>query len=122
MTISKEPLGPLSSQSDPQFADIVRWTVYGLIQAEEYGITSENVDDFVSSDVPEIQRFLGQGDNATGSLFGIPNDFMVTVLKQVGNYGEIFERNVGQASPLKLERGLNGLWTKGGLMYATPFK
>jgi len=122
VTISKEPLGPLSAQSDPQFADIVRWTVYGLIQAEEYGITSKNVDEFTKSTVPEIQRFLGQGDNAIGSLFGIKNDFMVAVIKQVGNYGEIFDRNLGPDTPFKLGRGLNGLWTKGGLMYAPPFR
>jgi general L-amino acid transport system substrate-binding protein len=121
-TISKEPLGPLSSQSDANFADIVRWTVYGLIQAEEYGITSTNIDDFISSDVPEIQRFLGQGDNAIGSLFGIPNDFMVTVIRQVGNYGEIFDRNLGPDTPFKLGRGLNDLWTNGGLMYSPPFR
>jgi general L-amino acid transport system substrate-binding protein len=121
-TISKEPLGPLSPQSDANFADIVRWTVYGLIQAEEYGITSTNIDDFVGSDVPEIQRFLGQGDNAIGSLFGIPNDFMVTVIRQVGNYGEIFDRNLGPDTPFKLGRGLNDLWTNGGLMYSPPFR
>jgi general L-amino acid transport system substrate-binding protein len=121
-TISKEPLGPLSPQSDANFADIVRWTVFGLIQAEEYGITSANVDDFTSSDVPEIQRFLGQGDNAIGSLFGIPNDFMVAVIKQVGNYGEIFDRNLGPDTPFKLGRGLNDLYTNGGLMYSPPFR
>jgi general L-amino acid transport system substrate-binding protein len=121
-TISKEPLGPLTPQSDPQFADIVRWTVFGLIQAEEYGITSANVGDFVSSDIPEIQRFLGQGDNAIGSLFGIPNDFMVTVITQVGNYGEIFDRNLGPDTPFKLGRGVNALWTDGGLMYSPPFR
>ena len=122
VTISKEPLAPLSPQSDEQFADIVRWTIYGLIQAEEYGITSENVGDFVTSEVPEIQRFLGQGDNAIGSLFGIPNDFMVTVITQVGNYGEIFDRNLGPDTPFNLGRGVNDLWTNGGLMYAPPFR
>jgi general L-amino acid transport system substrate-binding protein len=122
ITLSKEPLGPLSPQSDPQFADIIQWTVFGLIQAEEYGITSANVDDFVSSDVPEIQRFLGQGDNAIGSLYGIANDFMVTVIKQVGNYGEIFDRNLGPDTPFNLGRGLNDLWTRGGLMYSPPFR
>ncbi len=122
VTMSKEPLGPLTPQSDPQWADIVRWTVYGLIQAEEYGITSKNVDDFVKSDVPEIQRFLGQGDNAIGSLFGIKNDFMVQVIKQVGNYGEIFDRNLGPDTPFDLGRGVNDLWTKGGLMYSPPFR
>jgi general L-amino acid transport system substrate-binding protein len=120
--ISKEPLGPLSPQSDPQFADIIRWTVFGLFQAEEYGITSQNVNEFVSSDVPEIQRFLGQGENAIGSLYGIPNDFMVTVITQVGNYGEIFERNIGAETIFGLQRGLNALWTNGGLMYSPPFR
>ena len=122
VTISKEPLGPLSPQSDPQFADIIRWTVFGLFQAEEYGINSQNVQDFVSSDVPEIQRFLGQGDNAAGSYFGIPNDFMVTVITQVGNYAEIFDRNLGPDTPFNLGRGINALWTDGGLLYSPPFR
>jgi len=122
VTMSKEPLGPLTPQSDPQWADIVRWTVYATIQAEEYGITSANVDDFVKSDVPEIQRFLGQGENAIGSLFGIKNDFVVQVIKQVGNYGEIFDRNLGPDTPFNLGRGINDLWTKGGLLYSPPFR
>jgi general L-amino acid transport system substrate-binding protein len=120
--ISKEPLGPLSPQSDPQFADIIRWTVFGLFQAEEFGITSENVNDFTSSEVPEIQRFLGQGENAIGSLYGIPNDFMVTVISQVGNYGEIYDRNIGPETIFGLQRGVNALWTDGGLMYSPPFR
>ncbi len=93
--ISKEPLGPLSPQSDPQFADIVRWTIFSLFQAEEFGITSQNIDEFLTSEDPAIQRFLGQGDNQTGALFGLANDFVVTVIRQVGNYGEIFDRNIG---------------------------
>ncbi|MBE2269190.1 MAG: amino acid ABC transporter substrate-binding protein [Anaerolinea sp.] len=122
ITLSKEPLAPLTPQSDAQFADIVAWTIYGLIQAEEFGITSENVDSFLTSDVPEIQRFLGAGDNAAGSYYGIANDFMVTVIRQVGNYGEIFTRHLGPDTPFGLERGLNALWTDGGLMYAPPFR
>ena len=122
ITISKEPLGPLTSKSDPQFADIVRWTVYALFQAEEYGITSKNVDTFLKSDVPEIQRFLGQGKNAIGSLLGVKNDFTVDIIRQVGNYGEIFNRNLGPDTPFKLGRGLNALWTNGGLLYAPPFR
>lgn len=118
-TFSKEPLGPLSPQSDPQFADIIAWTVFGMIQAEEWGITSENVMDFVSSDSPDIQRFLGQGGNDSGNYLGIANDFMVAVISQVGNYGEIYGRNL---APLGLGRGLNALWTDGGLMYAPPFR
>jgi len=121
-TLSKEPLGPLSPQSDEQFADIVRWTVYGLIQAEEYGIDSQNIDEFLTSEVPEIQRFLGQGDNAIGTLFGIPNDFMVTVIRQVGNYGEIYNRNLGPETAFDVPRGLNDLWTNGGLLYSPPFR
>jgi general L-amino acid transport system substrate-binding protein len=122
VTLSKEPLAPLSPQSDPQFADIIRWTVYGLIQAEEYGITSANVGDFLTSELPEIQRFLGQGENAIGSLYGIANDYMVAVVTQVGNYGEIYDRNLGPDTPFNLPRGLNGLWTDGGLMYSPPFR
>lgn len=122
ITLSKEPLAPLSPQSDPQFADIVMWVVYGMVQAEEFGITSENIGDFVGSEIPEIQRFLGQGDNAAGSLYGIPNDFMVAVITQVGNYGEVFERHLGADTPFGLERGLNALWTEGGLQYSPPFR
>lgn len=121
ITLSKEPLGPLSPQSDPQFADIVAWTVFGLINAEEAGITSENIDDFLMSEDPSIQRLLGQNDNASGSYLGIPNDFMVTVIRQLGNYGEIFARHLG-VPPFNLGRGVNALWTDGGLLYAPPFR
>lgn len=122
ITLSKEPLGPLSSQSDPQFADILRWVVFGMIQAEEFGINSENVDEFVSSESPDIQRFLGIGENAAGSYFGIANDFMVTVIRQVGNYGEAFDRHLGPDTVFNLDRGLNALWTDGGILYAPPFR
>jgi general L-amino acid transport system substrate-binding protein len=122
ITLSKEPLGPLSPQSDPQFADIVRWTIFGMIQAEEFGITSENIDEFLESDVPDIQRFLGLGDNAAGSYYGIDNDFMVEVIRQVGNYGEVYDRHLGPDTIFGLDRGLNALWTEGGLMYSPPFR
>ncbi len=122
IVLSKEPLGPASPQSDPQFADIVRWTVYGLIQAEEFGITSANIDDFLASDSPDIQRLLGTGENQAGDYLGIPNDFMVTVIRQVGNYGEIFDRNLGPETIFGLERGVNALWSDGGLLYAMPFR
>ena len=120
-TLSKEPLGPLSPQSDTQFAEIIAWTVFGLIQAEEFGITSENIDDFLNSEDPDIQRFLGLENNLSGEYLGLENDFMVTVIRQVGNYGEIYERNL---APLGLERAgsLNALWTEGGLLYAMPFR
>ncbi len=121
-TISKEPLGPLTPQGDDNFADIVRWTVFGLIQAEEFGITSANIDEFLASDDPSIQRFLGVGDNAAGSYFGIPNNFMEVVIRQVGNYGEIYERHLGLETALGLARGLNNLWTNGGLLYSPPFR
>lgn len=120
IVLSKEPLGPLSPQSDAQFADIVRWVVYGLIQAEEFGINSQNVDSFLTSSDPSIQRFLGIGENLSGTYLGISNDFMVTVIKSVGNYGEIYDRNL--TAPFGLQRGVNALWTDGGLMYNPPFR
>ncbi|MBC7810551.1 MAG: amino acid ABC transporter substrate-binding protein [Burkholderiales bacterium] len=122
ITISKEPLAPLTPQADPAFSDIVSWTVYGLIQAEEFGITSENIDEFLESENPDIQRFLGVGDNASGSYLGIDNQFMVNVIRQVGNYGEIFDRNLGPDTVFGLERGINALWTNGGLLYSPPFR
>lgn len=110
VTLSKEPLGPLTPQSDPQFADIVAWTVYGMITAEEAGITSANIDEFLNSDDPGINRLLGQNGEQSGSYLGIANDFMVNVIRQVGNYGEVYDRNLGVA-PFNLARGINALWT-----------
>jgi len=131
-TISKEPLGPLSPQSDPQFAEIVAWTVFGLIQAEEFGIDSTNVDEFLMKEgeapeaysarvSPAIQRLLGQNGNVGGGYFTLKADFMVDVIKAVGNYGEIYERNL---TPLGLTRAgsLNDLWTRGGILYSPPFR
>jgi general L-amino acid transport system substrate-binding protein len=120
--ISKEPLGPLTPQDDTQFADVVRWVVYGLIQAEEFGITSENVNDFLETTDPNIQLLLGLNNTTLGSTLNLSNDFMVTVISQVGNYGEIFDRNLGPDTIFGLERGINALWTNGGLMYAMPFR
>lgn len=122
VVLSKEPLGPLSSQSDPQFADILRWTIYGVIQAEEFGITSENLGDFLESEDPNIQRLLGVGNVASGSYLGLANDFMQNVITQVGNYGEMYNRNLGPGTIFGLERGVNALWTNGGLLYAMPFR
>ncbi|MDX2160017.1 MAG: amino acid ABC transporter substrate-binding protein [bacterium] len=121
VTLSKEPLAPLSPQGDTVFADIVQWTVYGLIQAEEFGITSENLDTFLTSTDPAIQRFLGLGEQVTalGSLYGISDQYIQDVIRQVGNYGEIYTRHL---EPIGLARGLNSLWTDGGLMYAPPFR
>jgi general L-amino acid transport system substrate-binding protein len=120
--ISKEPLGPAYVENDSVWADVVNWTVYATFQAEEFGITQANVDEMLASENPAIQRFLGVGENLSGSLIGLDNDFVVNVIHAVGNYGEIFERNVGVNSPLALERGLNAQWTNGGLIYAPAWR
>src|SRR5246127_2396181 len=120
-TISKEPLGPFTRNGDEVWSDIITWLHYGLLEAEELGVTQANVDEMAKSSAPAIQRLLGMSGDL-GSRFGLDNKWMQTSLKATGNYGEIFERNVGKSSPLKLERGLNALWTKGGLQYAIPFK
>jgi general L-amino acid transport system substrate-binding protein len=120
--ISKEPLGPAVRQGDNEWADVVRWTLFAMLQAEEFDITSANVDQVkAESTNPDIQRFLGVAEEK-GTELGLPNDFAYQVVKQVGNYAESFERNVGVNTPLKIERGLNALWTDGGLMYAMPFR
>lgn len=119
--ISKEPLAPAVRHGDDQWFDIVKWTVYGTIAAEEKGITSKNLDEFLTSKDPEIQRMLGVAPGMGGAL-GLDDKWLYNVIKKMGNYGEIFERNVGVKTPLKLERGLNALWTKGGMQYAMPFR
>lgn len=119
--ISKEPLGPSVREGDQQWSDIVQWTLWTLIRAEELGVTSENVDAMLNSDNPKIRRLLGVSGNM-GQALGLADDFGYQIIKQVGNYGEIFYRTVGAGSPLDLERGLNALWTDGGLMYAPPLR
>ena len=119
--ISKEPLGPVVRHGDNQFADIVRWVQYAMIEAEEYGITSKNVDEMLKSDNPAIKRILGVTPGM-GKALGVDEKWVYTIVKQVGNYGESFDRNVGMGSPLKVERGQNALWTKGGLQYAPPIR
>lgn len=121
VTMSKEPLGPLTVNNDSAWFDVVKWVTYGLIQAEEFGITSANVGDFAGSDDPNIARFLGE-EGTLGDDMGIPNDFMLRVVTHVGNYGEIYERNLGADSQFNLTRGQNALWTEGGLLYAPPFR
>ncbi len=120
--ISKEPLGPAVRQGDDQWADIVRWVLNATIAAEELGITQANVTDLAKgTDNPEINRMLGsEGD--LGAMLGLEKDWVVKVISSVGNYGEIFERNIGPNTPIALERGLNALWTDGGLIYTPPFR
>lgn len=121
-TMSKEPLGPLVRHGDDQWFDIVKWVTYGLMNAEELGITSENVADMAAtSEDPVIRNLLGaEGDLGQG--LGLDNDFMVKAIEQVGNYGEIYDRHLGPDTPFNLARGLNAQWTDGGLIYAPPFR
>lgn len=121
VTMSKEPLGPATVNNDSAWFDVVKWVTFGLIQAEEFGITSDNVDEFLESEDPNILRFLGQ-EGTLGQDMGLPNDFMYQVISQVGNYGEVFERNLGGDSEFNLDRGQNALWTEGGLLYSPPFR
>jgi len=119
--ISKEPLASVVRHGDDQWHDIVDWTTYALIQAEESGITQANVDDMLKSDDPNIKRMLGVTPGM-GKALGLDEKWAYNEIKMVGNYGEIFERTLGMGSPMKFERGLNGLWTKGGLLYAMPIR
>ena len=119
--ISKEPLAPAVRHGDNQWKDVVNYSVLALINAEELGITSKNVDEMLKSKDPKIQRFLGVSPG-NGKALGLDEKFAYNIVKQVGNYGEIFERNVGVNTTLGIQRGLNALWTKGGLMYSPPFK
>ena len=121
--ISKEPLGPVTRHGDNQWTDIVRWTHYAMLTAEEFGITQANVAEMMKSENPEIKRILGQeADTKIGTDLGLTNDWVVRVIKHVGNYGESFERNIGAGSQLKIARGLNAAWNKGGLQYAPPIR
>lgn len=116
--ISKEPLGPMLRRGDWEFFTIVKWTLFGLIEAEELGVTAANVDQKMDSNIPAVQRLLGvKGD--VGQGMGLDNGWMVRAIKAVGNYGEMYERNIG---PLGIARGLNAQWTDGGLMYAPPMR
>jgi len=121
--ISKEPLGPLVRHGDDQWFDIVKWVSNALIVAEELGVTQANVEEMKKSENPEVKRVLGVEENSKlGAGLGLGEDWVVNVVKAVGNYGEIFERNIGTESPLKIQRGLNALWSKGGLQYAPPIR
>ncbi|MBP6850790.1 MAG: amino acid ABC transporter substrate-binding protein [Rhodoferax sp.] len=120
--ISKEPLGPMVRRGDDEWFAVVKWVIYGTMEAEEYGVTQANVDQMKTSADPVVQRLLGGGNEDTGKLLGLDKDWMFRVIKAVGNYGESYERNVGPKTPLNLPRGLNNLWNKGGLMYAYPVR
>ena len=119
--ISKEPLGPAVRHGDDQWFDIVKWVLFAMLNAEELNITQNNIDEMVKSSNPEIRRFVGTEGNY-GEMLGLTKDWAVRIIKLVGNYGESFERNVGQGSPLKIDRGLNKLWSKGGIQYAPPIR
>ncbi|MBZ2167662.1 amino acid ABC transporter substrate-binding protein [Marinobacter sp. F4216] len=120
-TISKEPLGPVVRQGDDQWFNLVKWVLNVQINAEELGVSSENVDDMLKSDNPNIQRLLGSDGNL-GEMLGLQHDFGYQVIKHVGNYGEMYERNVGPNTPLGLDRGVNNLWNNGGVLYAPPVR
>jgi general L-amino acid transport system substrate-binding protein len=120
--ISKEPLGPVVRHGDHEWGDVVRWTLYAMLEAEELGVSKSNVDDQkANSTNPNVRRLLGvEGD--MGQNLGLSADWAYNLIKQIGNYGETFEANLGQSTPLKIERGLNALWTNGGLQYAMPVR
>lgn len=121
--ISKEPLGPAIRQGDSQWADVIRWVHFALLDSEELGVSQANVDEMMKSDNPEIKRLLGtEADTKIGTDLGLTNDWVVNILKGVGNYSELFERNIGSGSPLKIARGLNAQWTKGGVQYGMPIR
>ena len=119
--ISKEPLGPLVRQEDPAFKDLAAWTHHCMVNAEEYGVTQANADEMKNSNNPNIRRLLGVEANGADKL-GVGQDFCYHIVKNIGNYGEAYDRNVGKASPLAIERGLNRLWNQGGIMFAPPLR
>ena len=119
--ISKEPLGPLVRHGDDQWFDIVKWTLFAMINAEELGVTQKNVDEMAKSSKPDLKRMLGTEGNL-GEQLGLTKDWVVRIVKAVGNYGESFDRNVGAGSNLGISRGLNQLWNKGGIQYAPPIR
>ena len=119
--ISKEPLGPMVRHGDDQWFDLVKWVHFAMINAEELGVNSKNVDESVKSNMPEIKRLVGTEGNF-GEQLALTKDWAVRIVKHVGNYGEVFERNVGTGSRLGISRGINRLWTKGGIQYAPPIR
>jgi general L-amino acid transport system substrate-binding protein len=120
--ISKEPLGPAVRAGDTQWSHVARWVLYALLAGEELGVTSKNVDEMKGAASPEIKRLLGVDESVAADRFGLERDWAQRVIKLVGNYAEIFDRNIGPATPLGLDRGVNNQWNKGGLMYAPPIR
>jgi general L-amino acid transport system substrate-binding protein len=121
--ISKEPLGPLVAQGDDQWADIVRWTMNALVAAEELGITSANIEELSKgTSNPEIDRMLGSSEDDLGAMIGLDKQWAKRAIAAGGNYGEVFAANIGESTPIGLARGLNALWTQGGLQYSPPFR
>jgi general L-amino acid transport system substrate-binding protein len=120
--ISKEPLGPLVRHGDNEWGDVVRWSLNAMIAAEEMGITSANVDSMAAgTNNPEINRILGT-EGELGAMLGLDKDWAMRIIKSVGNYAEVFEKNIGESTPIGLARGLNAQWTNGGLLYTPPFR
>lgn len=121
-TISKEPLGPLVRKGDDEWLNVVKWSLFAMVDAEEAGITSKNVEELAKSSTnPDVRRMLG-ADGEFGKDLGVAKDWMVQIVKQVGNYGEVFERNLGKGTPLEIDRGMNALWKNGGIQYAPPVR
>ncbi len=120
-TISQEPLGPAVRQGDPQWLNIIKWTHYAMLEAELYGVNQKNVDDMTKSDNPKIKRLLGN-EGEFGKSIGLDNKWAYNIIKDVGNYADIFNRDVGPDTPLKIDRGQNALWSKGGLQYGMPVR
>jgi general L-amino acid transport system substrate-binding protein len=119
--IAKEPLGPVVRQDDDTWLNIVKWSLYAMINGEELGVTSANIEEMRNSNILAVRRLFGQA-GAGGKSIGVKNDWAAQIIRQVGNYGEVFDRNLGSESALKIERGLNNLWNKGGLQYAPPLQ
>ena len=119
--ISKEPLGPVVRQGDDRWFNVVKWVNFAMINAEELGVTSKNVDQMAKSENPEVRRLLGFEGNF-GEAMGLDPEWAYRIVKLVGNYGEVFDRNLGEGSPLKIKRGINALWSNGGLLYAPPIR
>jgi general L-amino acid transport system substrate-binding protein len=119
--ISKEPLAPVVRQKDDDWLLLVKWTLFAMINAEELGINSKNIDEAMKSKKPDVMRFTGN-EGEYGEQIGLTSDWAVRIIKHVGNYGEVYERNVGSGSKLGIPRGLNQLWNAGGILYAPPIR